>query len=59
MENKFIKTFDKETAEKLQNLGFQKITSNSENDVFVNNNTLKFSDEIDISKIKYTNILCI
>ncbi len=59
MGNKFIKTLDKETSEQLTKLGFQKIADNGGNDVFINNSTLKFSDKIDISKITYTNILCI
>lgn len=59
MGSKFIKTLDKKTSEQLTKIGFQKISDNGGNDVFINNSTLKFSDEIDISKITYTNILCV
>ena len=59
MKNKFIKTLDNTTADKLSKLGFQKVSDSGGTYLFINNNTLKFSDEIDVSKITYTNILCI
>lgn len=59
MKNKFIKTFDKETAELLENCGFKKISDNYNIYVFINSDKLTFSDEVDVSKIKYTDIICI
>lgn len=59
MKENFIKTSDKETACKLRELGFQEIKSNEENYfTFLNCSTLKFSENFDKSKLRYTNILC-
>ena len=56
----FIKTSDIETRNKLLNLGVQEIMSNETNTyVFLNCNKLQFSNDIDLSKIKYSNMLCI
>lgn len=56
----FVKTSDIETRNKLLNLGFQEVMSNETNTyVFLNCNKLQFSNDIDLSKIKYSNMLCI
>lgn len=59
MKNNFIRTTDEDTAMQLSKLGFQKINDSSCEYVFVNCNKLQFSNEIDTSKIAYTDILCI
>lgn len=59
MKNNFIRTTDEDTAMQLSKFGFQKINDSSGEYIFINNRKLQFSDEIDISKITYTNILCI
>ena len=56
----FIKTTDVETAKKLRSQEFQEIVS-SEPGVFVflNCNKIQFSSDVDVTKIRYTNTLCI
>lgn len=58
MKNNFIRTTDKETADKLRNLGFKEIkTSESNVFMFVNDKTVtQFSSDKNIS---YTNNLCL
>ena len=53
----FIKTSDSETAKKLTNLGFQKIDDKNGIYTFLNTDKMQFSDDIDKSKIQYSNIL--
>lgn len=53
----FIKTSDSETAKKLTNLGFQKIDGKNGIYTFLNADKIQFSDDIDKSKIQYSNIL--
>lgn len=53
----FIKTSDFETAKKLTNLGFQKIDDKNGIYTFLNADKMQFSDDIDKSKIQYSNIL--
>lgn len=54
----FIITSSEEVAKKLKQLGFIKVeTENLDVFIFLNNNTLKFSDDIDMSKIRYSNKL--
>lgn len=53
----FIKTSDSETAKKLTNLGFQKIDDKNGIYTFLNADKMQFSDDIDKSKIQYSNIL--
>lgn len=53
----FIKTSDSETAKKLTNLGFQKIDDKNGVYTFLNADKMQFSDDIDKSKIQYSNIL--
>lgn len=61
MNNKhnFIQTSDSSTIESLMKLGFQKVNEQNGVYTFLNCSNLKFSDEIDKSKIHYSNILCI
>lgn len=57
MEKKFIMTFDSITASKLVSLGYKQIKSANENIwFFINDKKLVFSGDIDVEKIKYTNI---
>lgn len=53
----FIKTSDSETAKKLTNLGFQKIDDKNGIYTFLNTDKMQFSDDVDKSKIQYSNIL--
>lgn len=57
MEQNFIKTSDPETASKMINLGFQKIDEQNGIYTFLNTDQLMFSDDIDKSKIQYSNML--
>lgn len=60
MKQNFIITFDKNTANLLSKSGFTKIKcGNVGSYTFINDNTLKFDKSIDVSKIKYSNMLCI
>lgn len=56
MKQNFIRTTDKNTADKLSSLGFKKIQYTNGMYLFLNS-SLKFTEEIDLSKIKYTNIM--
>ena len=59
MKEKFIVTFDSSTATALLKSGFTEIPSGNDNShTFINDKTLKFDDSIDMSKIKFTNMLC-
>jgi type V secretory pathway adhesin AidA len=55
----FLKTKDISTATTLSKLGFQQVDNSNDWITFINNNKLQFSNDIDQSKIKYSNILCI
>ena len=57
MEEFFIKTSDGERASKMINLGFQKIDEQNGIYTFLNTDKLMFSDDIDKSKIQYSNML--
>lgn len=61
MENNFIVTTDKKSADYLRKSGFQEIKSGNNNVyTFLNTDKLQFSDDdIDKTKIQYTNMLCI
>ena len=60
MKNKhFIQTQDKKTAHTLENLGFRKVSEDNNVYVFMNTDKVLFSDELDRTKIRYTDILCI
>lgn len=60
MDKNFIKTTDDETAIKLRELNYQEIPSIEVGVyTFINRNEMQFSsDDIDISKLHYTNVLC-
>lgn len=55
---KFIITYDKDVGDKLKKLGFQEIPSqNVDICIFVNDNMISFANDIDMSKVKYSNKL--
>ncbi len=55
---KLLITSDSITKNQLKKLGFQEIpSSNVDIFIFVNDITIAFTDDIDISKIKYSNKL--
>ena len=54
---KFIRTSDVKVAELLINLGFQKITFQDDIYTFLNSDKIQFSNDIDMKKIQYTNML--
>lgn len=59
MKEKFIVTFDSDTATALSKSGFTEIPSgNDKSHTFINDQTLKFDANIDMSKIKFSNMLC-
>lgn len=54
----FIKTTDKETADKLMSAGFQLVSQSGNTYTFLNQLPKNFSfDEVDKGKMAYTNIL--
>lgn len=59
MKQHFIKVSDKDTADKLIKLGFQVVDTTNNIYTFLNSDKLHFSDEINLSKIQYSNMLCI
>jgi hypothetical protein len=59
MEQKFIKTNDASTIAALIKLGFQQVDNSDGYATFLNTDKLQFSDDIDKSKIHYSNMLCI
>ena len=59
MKQNFIKTSDETTADILINLGFQQVDFSSGIYTFLNADKMQFSDDIDKSKIQYSNNLCI
>ena len=59
MKQNFIKTSDSGTANKLVSLGFQKIDEQNGIFTFLNSATLQFSNDIDKTKIQYSNMLTI
>lgn len=59
MDCKFIQVLDESTSKKLTQLGFQKIQSSDGMCVFLNTDKLVFSEDIDKTKLKYTNMLYI
>ena len=55
---KFIITHDKDVGNKLKMLGFQEIPSqNVDICIFVNDIKISFANDIDMSKVKYSNKL--
>ena len=59
MKQNFIKTSDKSTAETLKNLNYQQVDYSNGIYTFLNTDKMQFSDDIDKSKIQYSNNLCI
>ena len=57
MKQNFIRTTDKSTATTLSKIGFQKVDESNGIYTFFNTDELKFSNDIDKSKIQYSNIL--
>lgn len=57
-DKKLIYTADEDTASALRKSGFREMKTGNKNIyTFLNNTTLKFSEGVDINKIKYSNIL--
>lgn len=55
----FIKTADNSTADKLRTMGYQELSFENGIHTFLNDsNKIQFSSDIDQSKIKLTNMLC-
>ena len=59
MKQNFIKTADKSTAEILKNLNYQQVDFSNGIYTFLNTDKIKFSENIDKSKIQYSNMLCV
>lgn len=57
MKQNFITTKDVPTATLLLKQGYQKVQDSNGIYVFLNTDKLRFSNEIDITKLKYTNML--
>ena len=57
MKQNFIKTADKSTAETLKNLNYQQVDYSNGIYVFLNTEKFRFSNDIDITKIQYSNML--
>ena len=57
MKQNFITTKDASTATLLLEQGYQKVQDSNGIYVFLNTDKLRFSNEIDITKLKYTNML--
>ena len=60
MKQNFIITYDSNTADLLVKLGFTRVENSNKNAyMFINDKALKFDNSIDMSKLKYTNMLCV
>lgn len=59
MKYNFIRTQDSKICNILQKIGFKLIDDKNGFYTFINDNTLKFSEDVDTSKIHYTNMLCL
>lgn len=57
MKENFIKTQDLSTSIILSKLGFQKVDEQNGVYTFLNTDKIHFSNEVDRSKIQYTNML--
>lgn len=53
----FIITHDSKVAERLREILNEVVSSNTDIFTFVNDTTVKFSNDIDMSKIRYSNKL--
>ena len=59
MKQNFIKTSDKPTADILLKIKIKQVDFSSGIYTFLNTDKMQFSDDIDKSKIQYSNNLCI
>lgn len=57
MNKKFITTQDILTATLLSNKGYQQVQNNNGIYVFLNTDKMQFSNDIDMKKIQYSNML--
>ena len=57
MKQKFITTQDTNTATLLSQQGYQQVQNSNGIYVFLNTDKFRFSNDIDITKIQYSNIL--
>lgn len=57
MNQKFIQTQDAPTATLLSQLGYQQVQNSNGIYVFLNAEKFRFSNDIDITKIQYSNML--
>lgn len=57
MKQKFIRTQDIHTATLLSQQGYQQVQNSNGIYIFLNTDTLRFSNDIDITKIQYSNML--
>ena len=57
MKANFIKTMDSRTANVLKKIGFQLVNESNGIFIFMNSDKIQFSNDIDKSKIQYSNIL--
>ena len=57
MKQNFITTKDAPTATLLLKQGYQQVQNSNGIYVFLNTDTLRFSNDIDITKIQYSNML--
>lgn len=57
MKTNFIKTSHSATAEILKNLGFQLVNKSNGIFTFLNSDKISFSNDVDKTKIQYSNIL--
>lgn len=59
MKYNFIKSSDQSTITSLLQLGFQQVDEQNGIFTFINSDKIQFSNEIDKSKIQYSNMLYI
>lgn len=57
MKTNFIKTMDSHTSNILKKLGLQLVSESNNEFIFLNSDKIQFSNDIDKSKIQYSNIL--
>ena len=57
MKQNFITTKDAHTSTLLSQQGYQQVQNSNGIYVFLNTDTLRFSNDIDITKIQYSNML--
>lgn len=57
MKANFIKTMDSRTANVLKKIGFQLVNESNGIFIFMNSDKIQFSNDIDKTKIQYSNIL--